>query len=103
MMKVYNDGKLTSILRNSGFLNIGVKFSSPRGRGLELDTTNPGRIVVLAGGTGLYPFSDLIDLLYKDYMIKMKHKMSNELLNADPILKTNPFDKFTFVFLIAVN
>jgi tRNA A37 N6-isopentenylltransferase MiaA len=24
-----------------------------------------GKILIVAGGTGLYPFSDLIDLLYK--------------------------------------
>ena len=103
MLKIYNDGKLTSAIRGAGFLNINVKFSAPRGRGLQLDETKPGRIIVLAGGTGLYPFCDIIDLLYKDYMIKKKHKMSNQLLTADPLLKTNPFDRFTFVFLIALN
>ena len=75
MFKVYNDGKLTSALKNCGFFNTIVKFSSPRGRGLELDTTVSGRIVVLAGGTALFPFSDLIDLLFKDYLIKKNHRM----------------------------
>jgi hypothetical protein len=33
--------------------------------------------VIIAGGTGMYPFSDLIDLLYKDQLIKEKHEMAD--------------------------
>jgi hypothetical protein len=29
-----------------------------------------GKIIIAAGGTGLYPFSDLIDLLFKRKFIK---------------------------------
>ena len=29
--------------------------------------------------------------------------MSDELLRADPLLRDKPFDKFSFVFLIAIN
>ena len=76
MLKVYNDGKLTSTLRKSNFTDVEIKFSIPRGRGLELDVTNPGRIIVVAGGTGLFPFSDLIDLLYKSEVIEKRHMMS---------------------------
>jgi len=103
MMKVYKDGKLTETLKKKNFIDIDVKFSSPRGLGLELETTGPGRIIVMAGGTGLFPFSDFIDLLYKDYMIKKNHKMSRELLAADPVLEQRPFERNTFVFLIAVS
>ena len=103
MMKIYHDGKLTSALKKAEFIDVDVKFSKPRGLGLELVNTRPGRIVVLAGGTGLFPFSDFIDLLFKDRVIKQGHQLKEELLTADPLLRQKPFDELTFVFLIAIN
>ena len=103
MMKVYQDGQLTSALKKAEFVGVDVRFSMPRGMGLELVNTKPGRIVVVAGGTGLFPFSDLIDLLYKDRMVRLNHRAKDELLTADPLLRQNPFEDFSFVFLIAIN
>jgi hypothetical protein len=31
---------------------------------------------MVAGGTGLYPFADLIDLLYKDYLMKERPELA---------------------------
>ena len=76
MMKIYNNGKMTAALKAANFRNIDVKVSIPRGRGLELDTTPPGRIIIVAGGTGLFPFSDIIDLLFKAQCIEDNHSMS---------------------------
>lgn len=94
MLKVYNDGKLTAALKNANFVNTVVKFSRPRGRGLELEDTQAGRVIVVAGGTGLYPFSDIIDLLFKAQVIERGHAMSEELMTADPVLRQKPFSKF---------
>lgn len=102
-MKVYSNGKLTSGLKSVEFLNTPVKMSIPRGRGLELEDTAPGRVIVVAGGTGIFPFSDLIDLLFKAQVIAGGHPLSSELLARDPLLSRKPFQKFSFVFLIAVN
>jgi hypothetical protein len=30
---------------------------------------------MVAGGTGLYPFSDLIDLLFKELLMKLKPEL----------------------------
>ena len=103
MMKIYTNGKLTSGLKSVDFVNTSVQISIPRGRGLQLDTTAPGRIVIVAGGTGLFPFSDLIDLLYKAHVIEESHPMASELIHKDPLLKKRPFSKYFFVFLIAIN
>jgi ferredoxin-NADP reductase len=39
------------------------------GRGLDIDKIQPGRIVLFAGGTGIFPFMDLIDILFKTIAI----------------------------------
>ena len=103
MFKVYEDGKLTSAIKRASFIDVNVRFSCPRGRGFELEDTRAGRVIIVAGGTGLYPFSDLIDLLFKTALIEENHKMKGELLQADPILRKKPFEKFKFVFMIAIN
>ena len=43
-----------------------IVVSEEKGEGLQLSNTKPGKIILVVGGTGLYPFCDLIDLLYKD-------------------------------------
>jgi hypothetical protein len=35
-----------------------------------LEVTKAGRIVIVAGGTGLFPFSDLIDLVFKSVFVE---------------------------------
>lgn len=57
----------------------------------------------MTGGTGLFPFSDLIDLLYKSRLVEEKHAQAQLLLEKDPILAQRPFAKFDFTFLIALN
>jgi len=42
-----------------------ILISQSKGEGLQLASTMPGRIIMVVGGTALFPFSDLIDLLYK--------------------------------------
>lgn len=102
MLKIYPGGKLTTLIKSTDFMNIHAQISIPRGRGLDLDTAHPGRIVIVTGGTGLFPFSDLIDLLFKTQIIEEGHKLTRQLLTADPLLQHKPFEKWFFVFLIAV-
>jgi hypothetical protein len=47
-----------------------LHLSSERGFGLSLGSLDPGRVVIVIGGTGIYPFCDLIDLLFKDCLRK---------------------------------
>lgn len=103
MLKVYSTGKLTKGLKSVDFVNTPVQISIPRGRGVDLENTPPGRIIIVAGGTGLFPFSDLIDLLYKSQLIAEGHPRSKELIRHDPVLELQPFARFFFVFLIAIN
>lgn len=48
--------------------NSGLKLSTSKGRGLELDEVS-GTIVLVGGGTGINPYCDLIDLLFKDHLM----------------------------------
>jgi hypothetical protein len=57
----------------------------------------------VAGGTGLYPFCDLIDLLFKDLVASM-HKYKEQLIYQNsPILASKPFHHFKFHLFLAVN
>ena len=62
----------------------------------------PGKIIIVAGGTGLYPFGDLIDLLFKSMLLSTRPELRDILLQNDPILQINPFSNFIFSFYIAV-
>ena len=57
----------------------------------------------MAGGTGIFPFSDLIDLIFKEHLMKEKHELSEIILQQNPILVNKPFSKFTFVLLLAIH
>ena len=62
---------------NNQFLE--VVISQPRGLGLSLDCITSNKIVLFAGGTGLFPFSDFIDMLYKTKLIEEGHPLANIL------------------------
>ena len=65
---------------------------------------NPGKIIICVGGTGLYPFNDLIDLLFKAKLLREENASINQLLlDANPILRTRPFDSFRFEVMGSFN
>ena len=80
-----------------------VEISHPRGRGLSLHDMPPGRIIILAGGTGFHPFCDLIDLLYKSYLVEGRHPKSSHIENMDPIVKNNPFNRHKFSVYVSMD
>ena len=40
-----------------------VKVSCGMGSGLALNEQKPGKIIIFAGGTGVYPYIDTFDIL----------------------------------------
>jgi len=46
-------------------LHTPISINGLRGRGLCLERVPAGEVVIIAGGTGLFPFLDLLDLLFK--------------------------------------
>ena len=57
----------------------------------------PGKIIILAGGTGIYPFIDTIDILYKKMLVEQNHPMKERILEMDPAVANPHLDKFHFV------
>ena len=57
----------------------------------------------MAGGTGLLPFCDLIDLLFKQELIRRQPELKSELFDSNRILRLGLLEKNTLVFYIAVN
>jgi hypothetical protein len=47
--------------------------------------------VVVAGGTGLFPFSDLIDLLFKEIFISKNPERADQILPRNRLLLQKPF------------
>lgn len=72
LIKKYDMGQFTSVFLREGFKG-DIKISSPRGRGLGLQDiaccSKPCKIIMFSGGTGIYPFADIIDLAFKELLM----------------------------------
>ena len=79
-----------------------LQLSCSRGEGLHFGELRPGKIIIVAGGTGIYPFCDLIDLLFKTLLLSTRPDLTNMILENDPILRNNPFNNFIFSIYLAV-
>jgi len=64
-------GELLNDKVNSLHISIG------RGEGLKLRNVTRGKFCIIAGGTGLFPFCDLIDLLYKEKIMNKVPEHAN--------------------------
>lgn len=102
IIKKYEEGKFTSEFLKELYKG-DIKISKPRGRGLDLGEMPSGEIVMIAGGTGINPYCDIIDLLYKELLLANKSPFAEEILDRNPILRTNSLSKsYQFRFYIAV-
>lgn len=64
-MKKYESGELTSKLLNPKF-DGSIILSQPMGSGMKyLTLATKGKIIIVCAGTGILPFCDFIDILFK--------------------------------------
>jgi hypothetical protein len=64
-MKKYENGELTPRLLAENF-NGEIVLSQPMGAGMKFDQIpSKGKVIIVCGGTGILPFCDFIDLLFK--------------------------------------
>jgi hypothetical protein len=62
-------------------------MSSPMGAGLKYDKVpESGLILIVCGGSGLLPFCDLIDILFKRIRYLDSPKLSDTLKKRDPLI-----------------
>jgi hypothetical protein len=89
LIKKYNDGQFTPAFLNGGF-NLQSMLSKPRGRGLALqdllEYPKPYNILMFSGGTGIYPYADTIDLLFKELVMETEKSLASTIIANDPIL-----------------
>lgn len=57
---------------------------------------------MLAAGTGLNPFCDLIDLMFKETLLFENHPQSARILQSNPVLQSRPLKSFEFVVFESV-
>ena len=65
------------------------------------ELNSDGHIVMVTGGTGLYPFIDFIDLLFKKMKVNEGHSFSSRILELNPVLSEDIVQKRTFTMLFA--
>ena len=96
LIKKYDDGYFTSEFISSNF-NAAIKVSCAKGEGLALQEKKIGKVIILAGGTGIYPFIDTIDILYKKTLVDQNHSMKKRILEMDPAVADPCLDNFRFL------
>lgn len=105
MIRKYDAGVLTPQLV-ADTENEELTISTTRGQGLKLDMLPAGKIVMIAGGTGFYPYMDLVDLLYKRKVLREERVSATEaakIKKLNPILQGEFLEDFTFLLYLALN
>ena len=70
---------------------------------MSLNEMPNGKIIMFAGGTGLHPYCDLIDLVYKEMLVSQNKQFSSKIIKNDPLIDKKPFlNRFKFVLYLSV-
>ena len=78
-------------------------MSCSKGEGMALHEKKPGTIFLVAGGTGVYPFIDLIDVLFKKMLVEQNHNSRQKILESTPAVQDVMLSTFKFVFMASFN
>lgn len=63
-----------------------IGLSCEKELGLQLKTLAAGKAYIVTGGTGILPFGDLIDLLFKEEYVKQYPQFRDRFCKESPIL-----------------
>ncbi len=70
LIKKYQIGKVTpKLLSSKENFNDQLILSCGKGSGMKLLSLSQGEIIMVAGGTGIFPFIDFLDILFKKALI----------------------------------
>lgn len=68
------------------------------GKGLYFDKLkSSGKVIFLSGGTGILPFCDFIDILFKRAKYLEGINIASNLADEDPLIKDNFVEKKDFI------
>lgn len=65
-----------------------------------MDKVTPGQVVIFIGGTGIIPFGDLIDLLFKAVLLQTHPEYRSLILQRSPLLESECLKGFSFRFFL---
>lgn len=73
------------------------------GSGLKFDTiSTEGNVIFVCGGTGILPFCDFIDLLFKRSKVLESSNLSGALIKNDPLVGNDFIKQRSFFFYCAI-
>jgi hypothetical protein len=73
------------------------------GAGMKLERIPlTGYMIIVTGGTGLQPFSDFVDLLFKRVLVLESSNLSSMLLKRDPLVGQDFIKDRNFAFYCAI-
>ena len=87
-MKRYEKGELTpKMLSDKGF-DGEIVLSKSMGAGMKYgEIKEEGKVIIVCGGTGLLPFCDFIDLLFKRVLLLEDRPTASDFARKDPLVK----------------
>lgn len=75
-----------------------IILSKPMGAGLRYkDLPDEGKVIIISGGTGLLPFCDLIDLLFKRVKMLTNPNASQHLVGLDSLTRKDLIKNRRFI------
>ena len=102
MIKKYNNGALTSRLIVDDFEGE-IVLSKPMGEGMKYhELAHSGKVILVCGGTGLFPFCDFIDILFKRVKILEKTSFEDMIKLQDPLVEKDLIRDRHFILYYAL-
>lgn len=84
------------MLTDKGF-NGEIILSKPMGPGMKYgDIKEDGKVIIVCGGTGLLPFCDFIDLLFKRVILLEGKPSATEFARKDPLIQEDLIRRRSF-------
>jgi NAD(P)H-flavin reductase len=96
VLKKYKKGELTSRLLDDGF-DGELILSKTLGAGMKYaELKEEGKVIIVCGGTGLLPFCDFIDLLFKRVLLLENNAMAEKCAAHDFVVREDLIKKRSF-------
>ena len=97
VVKRYEKGELTQKCLGDKGYHGEILLSKSMGSGMKYgDIKEEGKVIIVSGGTGLLPFCDFIDLLFKRFLLLEGMPSAAEFAKKDPLVREDLIKKRSF-------